>query len=82
MLLPAGLSYYSLAGCQGAQTRPRAVTHDGCFASCPTPFTQAGVAKPFLAYQEILVLAIIKEGAHSYTTSSCHQQDLWEGGGE
>ena len=82
MLLPAGLSYYSLAGCQGAQSRPRAVTPDGCFASCPTPFTQAGVANPYLAYQEILVLAIIKEGARSYTTSSCHQRDLQEGGGE
>lgn len=40
------------------------------------------MAKPFLAYQEILVLAIIKEGPHSYTTLSCHQRDLREGGGE
>lgn len=76
------VSYCSLVGCQGAQTRPRAVTPHGCFASLPTLFTQAAVASPFLAYQEILVLAVIKEGACSYTTLSCHQWDPQEGGGE
>lgn len=39
----------------------QSLTPGGCFASCPTPFTQAGVANPFLAYQEILVLAVITQ---------------------
>lgn len=39
----------------------QSLTPGGCFASRPTPFKQAGVANPFLAYQEILVLAVIMQ---------------------
>lgn len=43
----------------------QSLTPGGCFASRPTPFTQAGVANPFLAYQEILVLAVITQALDS-----------------